>query len=514
MQNAPAQQNLEMPPRKWSNRILIAGTLGILFLTLFPFRLLSHPQLSPGAFPPMLSVGLGKRSGAFDAFLNVLLFVPFGFGLSERLRGKGKSRGATLAFVWIAGVLFSYSIEFTQLYIPGRDSGWEDVLTNSTGSAVGFFLFSLSGSAVVKCLGRTEEILEPLVTPRRVALILFTYFVCWFAISAHLQGETKLTNWDPDSRLVVGNGPAGKPGTAWKGEISLLEIWNRGFTPEAARALTANTSPDAAAPDALAAYDFAGGPPFSDRMKSLPNLSWSTSTDAKGDPNQLIFDGSDWLVSTTSVARLVAGLQRTNQFAIHLICKPAEGNGWDSQIMTISGPSGIVNLIVRQQDADLVLWFRSPLVTRYNQLAWHIPNTLLPDQRRNILYSYDGTSASLYVDGRRAAPPYWLGPGAGLARSFRRIKTNELEGYHDIYYGLVFFPAGALLGIAMRNVHARNAAAWLLFAILLVVPPLLLERLLMAVSGRPFSPGHLALSLALAAGGALWMNADAASHAR
>jgi VanZ like family len=514
MQSQAAQHNLESASQQWSNRILIAAAMGILFLTFFPFRFVSHPKLPDDAFPLLLGGVPGKHSGVLDALLNVLLFVPFGYGLSEKLREKGKSRGATLLLVWIAGALFSYGIEFVQLYIPSRDSGWEDVLTNSTGSAAGFLFFAVSGSAVLRSLGRIESVLESFFTVRRVAAVLLIYFALWFAISARLQRETRLTNWDPDSQLLVGNDAIGKPLTAWKGEISRLELWDRALPREIAVALTGGASSDAAAPDALAAYDFSDGPPFRDRTKSLPDLSWSAGTPAQGDPNQLVFDGGAWLASTAPASDLVTDLQRTNQFTIHLVCRPAEGNGSDGRIISISRSTGVVNLTIRQEDTSLVFWFRSPLSVRHAQLAWYIPNVFAPNQARSILYSYDGSSLSLYIDGKPEAIRYQLGPGAGLARVFRRIKPNELDGYHDIYYALVFFPAGAVLGIVARKVRAHRAAAWLSLALMLAVPPVLFEGLLIAVSRRSFSTGDLVLSLALTAGGALWMNADAPPHTR
>src|ERR1700732_1407164 len=86
----------------WSNRFLIAAMAGILFLTLFPFRFdfQSRPLASP--LPFLLGSGM-KTSGPLDVFLNVLLFVPFGFGLAEKLRERKVSRLATFFMVCTAG---------------------------------------------------------------------------------------------------------------------------------------------------------------------------------------------------------------------------------------------------------------------------------------------------------------------------------------------------------------------------------------------------------------------------
>ncbi len=72
------------------------------------------------------------RRGLADIILNVMLFIPFGAAL-------------TLAEVrwwriWLLGALFSAAIEYTQLFIPGRDSSLADVVSNSTGALAGRLL--------------------------------------------------------------------------------------------------------------------------------------------------------------------------------------------------------------------------------------------------------------------------------------------------------------------------------------------------------------------------------------
>ena len=76
--------------RGCSNRILLLATAGILFLTLYPFRFDFHAAV-PGGGSPFLLGRSEKTAGLLDVFLNVLLFIPFGFGLAAKLRERGKS---------------------------------------------------------------------------------------------------------------------------------------------------------------------------------------------------------------------------------------------------------------------------------------------------------------------------------------------------------------------------------------------------------------------------------------
>ena len=490
----------------WSNRILIAAVAGILFLTLFPFRFAFHTGLAGNASPFLLGTGKMKF-GVLDDFLNVLLFVPFGFGLSEKLREKGKSQGATLVFIIAAGAIFSYVIEFTQLYIPMRDSGWEDVFTNTSGSVVGFLLFALLGKPLLKLASEIENRLGAFLTRRRALLILSLYFGIWFAVSVPLQKETQLTNWAPDSQLLIGNDAAGLLDRAWKGEVFRLELWDRVLPSDLAQKITAGETVADATSIPLAMYEFSNMSPFQDQRGFLPELMWTPSAPDELDSRSLDLDGKSWLTSGGPVAQLVRDLQQTKRFSVRVVCAPAEVEGSNGRIVSISQEQGLVNLDVRQEDADLVFWFRNPLSVRRVQLAWRIPGIFVLHQTRDILFSYDGSDLSIYVDGKKNPVTYQLTPGTALAQLIHRSKPSELEGYNYIYYALLFVPAGSLIGIAARTLLAQKLEV-LVLVIGLILPGIILEFILIWTSGRSFSIGNLLLSIFLAIGGSLWINAD------
>ena len=130
MKRQAADLKPEKSTHSWSNRILALSVAGILFLTLYPFRFSLHanPQLNGS---PLFLVSGGKSSGPFNAFLNILLFVPLGFGLSQKLREKRRSETETLLFTIVSAAFLSYCIEFMQIYIPTRDSACNGIeMTN------------------------------------------------------------------------------------------------------------------------------------------------------------------------------------------------------------------------------------------------------------------------------------------------------------------------------------------------------------------------------------------------
>jgi glycopeptide antibiotics resistance protein len=482
----------------WSNRILLLATAGILFLTMYPFRF--HFYVLPHGASPFLLGNSGKRSGLVDAFLNVLLFVPFGFGLTEKLRERGKSSGFVLVTSLACGALFSYTIEFLQLYIPERDSGWEDIFTNGSGSLVGSILYLFAGGFVVRALVATERQLAVLFTPRRIALVLLVYFCFWFVLAAALQKQSRLSNWKPDTILTLGNDVSG--GNPWRGQIQSLQIWDH------APSDSANAAPNPVGVPIIN-YEFASLGDSIGHLQVAPKLFWiPTTPDKPGGPG-LDLDGKSWLSTETNTGNLAESLRKTNQFTIHLVCSPGNiANTW-GRIVLISDSEGVADLMIRQENTGLGFLFRTPLASKHAQLTWSIPGVLGDRRQRDFLYSYDGSNLSLAVDGQKQRLIFKLGPGSALARVIRRVKPAELEGYNIVFYAIVFFTAGAFLGsFALGRGAWPNITASVFSLLAFCVAAMILELILRWVSGRVFSTGNIVLCVALGIGGFLWSLTD------
>ncbi|MEO8000103.1 MAG: VanZ family protein, partial [Gemmatimonadaceae bacterium] len=95
--------------------------------------------LAPFRFSTKSMHGLSTEWTAFDLVMNVVMFVPLGF-----LYRVTRPRGAATAW-WMAivlGGLLSASIESAQMFEATRYSSLLDILTNTTGAAVGSWLFT------------------------------------------------------------------------------------------------------------------------------------------------------------------------------------------------------------------------------------------------------------------------------------------------------------------------------------------------------------------------------------
>lgn len=121
---APGPRHL----RTGSSLLTLAATLAVLLLTLWPGAAEEHSQ----RLCPVRSLACGEK-WAVDVALNLLLFLPLGFGL--RRAGLGLLAATGL------GTALSVLVELAQLgLVPGRDPSLRDVLANGAGTLAGAWL--------------------------------------------------------------------------------------------------------------------------------------------------------------------------------------------------------------------------------------------------------------------------------------------------------------------------------------------------------------------------------------
>lgn len=500
--NQDSESGSSVKNYSWSIRLLTLAAAGILFLTMYPFEM-GHAKWH-GHRPVLLLGHGGKSGGAVDIALNILLFIPFGFGLGSKLL-RSKSWKTALVYTTLAGTLFSYGIELAQLYIPARDSGWNDVVTNTAGSLLGFLIASLIASRLFGMFSGWQRNLQVWLAPRRLLCVLLVYFAIWFAGSALLEREVGLGNWRTDCFLTFQNDATGRH--PWGGKLLQVQIWNRGLSNSTAETLT-STAQAGSAGDPLVNIDFARNTAAQEPVSQAHPLSSSSDEDA-GYPSHLEAMAG---ASSAPADNLVNSIKQANQFSIRAVLDPAIWPRTDGRIISLSEATGISDFYVNQEADSLVFWFRTPLTARHRALSWKISKALRTDGTRVVLFSYDGSAISCYIDGTRIESHPW-GAGTALASHFRRyLKQAELKGYRDIYYALVFFPAGALLGIFPAR-FARQAGVFASLVLTMLIAPVFLEWVLIVVSKGPFSGGNVALSVIPAVLGLLWMKADAGSEA-
>jgi VanZ family protein len=118
--------------------IFLGYVVFVAYLSFYPFQFV--PRVGP------FSLGwywLGSRRMLMDFTLNVWFYVPLGV-LGFLTFGR---RFGGLLFAVAAGVAVSLSVEFGQLYVPGRYSGLPDFAANALGTLFGA-LVAYAGSGI------------------------------------------------------------------------------------------------------------------------------------------------------------------------------------------------------------------------------------------------------------------------------------------------------------------------------------------------------------------------------
>jgi len=490
---------------EWSNRILLLSLLGIFYLTLFPFRFSFAPTLVFHRYPFLLGM-TGKRQSHMDVFLNVLLFVPFGFGVCAKLCKRGTGRWTAFLLALGIGAAASYAVEFLQFYIPPRDSGWNDVVTNTAGSVAGFFLFELCGGAVLNELSKWEDSFTAWLTPGRAAFLIGAYFALCFGISVRLQTETRLIDWNPQYNLFVGNDATGR--NPWRGQVLLLQLWSRALSEPTIRAIAGREPAQDTSAGLLGSYDVMGPPPIRSESDSLPPLGQTPEQPQWANDRASELDGRSWLRTQIPPENLTRAIQKTSQFTVHVVCAPFATENAKGHIVSLSEPADYANFQLWQEGTNLLLWFRNPLTETPSALVWTVPDVFEAGKVRDIAVTYDGSDAFIYLDGNPVAPTYRLSPGASLLLRRIIIKTADLQACVIVYDTLVFLPAGLLIGVATRKTSVKKISRLWVVVLGGILPAVLLEILLALVSGRRIWVGNIALSLLFGLAGILLINAD------
>jgi hypothetical protein len=274
------------------------------------------------------------------------------------------------------------------------------------------------------------------------------------------------------------------------------------------RRIASQKSADGATESSLGSYDFTGWPPYQDKRNLLPPLDWTPERPQITTGRAPEWGARSWLSTTIPVENLTREIKKSNQFTVHIVCAPAATEDVNGRILSFSQSAANVDFLLRQQGQFLVLRLRNPLSERRSLLAWYVPGAFQSGKMRDIVASYDGSDAFLYLDGNPVPHPFRLGPGASLTHKFFFIDIGSLEGYIIAYETLVFLPAGFLIGFSLWKCPGQKLIGLWMLALGWALPAVLLEIFLAGISGRRIWVGNIGFSLVFGVAGMLLINAD------
>lgn len=95
-----------------------------------------------------LATGIGDPWDFGDIAINLLLFIPLGFGLAAMTQASGVPPFKAIPLILLFSVVLSGCVEILQCWLPTREPSFIDVATNSTSSILGVFLYFVGGCRV------------------------------------------------------------------------------------------------------------------------------------------------------------------------------------------------------------------------------------------------------------------------------------------------------------------------------------------------------------------------------
>lgn len=129
--------------------VTLAAVTAILLVALFPFNF--SVQATAYRREVFFLAWLTPVAKSWKGwFLNVLFFFPFGFGWAWWTRATNRRRLQGWMVAGAAGMLLSAAVEYLQLFVPVRDSSWDDVFMNALGTVIGWMVFRYVGKASLR----------------------------------------------------------------------------------------------------------------------------------------------------------------------------------------------------------------------------------------------------------------------------------------------------------------------------------------------------------------------------
>jgi hypothetical protein len=464
--------------------IFIGATLIILFATLkaFDFR------FRPLTLQSYLDGFILGPSSLLDFPRNILLFMPFGFGLATLLRRRAWPDKRIWWMVGLSGFLLTWAVESLQLFLPGRTPSLSDMLSNTLGALAGMAVYQLWQQRTAVA----QRLATALSSPRFVIISLLGYMLVLLVLALLLGSSTHFGTWQPDYPLLIGNERDGK--RPWRGDIQDVAFFDRALSGMEAAALL-HSADVSVVKDAelLAYYPLAGAAPFADETGRQPAFIWRPESQMANSTRAI--DGRNWLQSETAVFNLTRSLQNTSEVTIFLTAAAAAIDQYGpARIVSISESRLLRNLTVGQDKDDLVLRLNTPAAGE-NGAALEMR---FSEQFRNtaptrMVITFDGLSARLYSPATTEPQTIEIIPGPAFYRYLNpylphnwQIDSNPLAAwfYRLLFYFLWLLPVGLLLGSAWRQTWPMPAKGFMTAWVLLIVP-FLLEFGLVYRSAQP-----------------------------
>ncbi len=452
--------------------LLIGGIVAILGATLWPFTFKLH-RLTWAEYVTNFELA---PSTLLDLPCNILLFMPFGFGLASLLGRRGRSQGATLLLTLLTGFLATACIESLQNFLPDRTANVSDMMANTLGTMVGLGCFwawqrrqALSRWAGARLL------------PGNIAVVFSAYLLLMLLLVWALMRGMLPGGWDTTYRLALGNElTKDRP---WQGTVQDLLVLARAVDEAGAAQLLAGEIPSALDDAIVAEYPLRRETGLRDHRGGLPDLVSQTAEVPELRPAGVALEEGSWLATETVVSPLADRINTSKQFTVAITVATFDlTQAGPARIVTVSEDPFHRNLTLGQVGTSLALRWRSPLTGKNGMTPeLQFPLVFSSFEPQRVVISYDGITASVYTLAGAADRNVFLGPEVGFTAILRETRYWPVEAGRFAFWqsalllsALIFLPLGLLLGTAVRVAKRRTDQVGLMLGGLFL-PAFLLE---------------------------------------
>lgn len=494
---------------RWGLGIMTGGLLLVLMATLFPFNFHFADALS---LPATISHLYGWN--LVDWLNNIVLFVPFGLGLSCLMQESrlGIASGFVVVLMISAGL--SVTVEILQLFLPTRFSAFADILANTVGGVIGFFLFHLLKAKILTLLLILVSGRQQYFSFNRLTISLFSYFTLACLMTSVMTATSNLDHWDENFTLLVGNEHTGD--RPWRGSVSELVIADKAISrAEVERAFSEVNFWHTLGDALIGHYQFSETGSYQDQTGHLPALSWRTSESQGSENDQSVvkdysshaknrsgvfLSSHHWLESEQPAKSMTHSIRSTSQFTLSATVATAEPKQTGpARIISLSGNPYARNFTLGQDQSDLIFRLRTRLNGENGgSPEFSIPNVFADTDAHQIIVVYDGRYFRLYVDtivnshslemlNVAIMNPKMLFQSL-LSRPLNYYFTLDLDAinapaYKVLYFALIFIPMGSMVGLITLIGKGQAGRRSLLTAGWLVLPVITLEGILASMGG-------------------------------
>ncbi len=430
---------------------ILGGIFCIVMLTLFPFKFEAIAWGKKDAIKQFFR----NPSDAFDFFGNILLFMPFGYGLSQWLKSKSFAPVIKFSLIFSISLATTIAVETLQLFQPDRSSSIIDIFTNTLGGTLGGAIGLLGLDQII---APTQQwLVRHWQKKRSLTIALGLWIALMLGSTWQLSTMTKLSNWDPNYNLMVGNEATGD--RPWQGKVQSFSIADRALSEsEVQQFLQSSAFPTLN--QSLADYDLTGNAPYLDRSRfNSPPLESRPANPAASNSN------SSWYITQEPPIKLNEALQKNSAFTLATTfeTRSLKQEG-PARIISLSLNTGERNLTLGQNDRQLIVRLRTPITGRNGDaLELRSPNNLQQNRSHRVVLTYENSVLALYLDPGNPPDHLRLRPELTF---FRLLLPNQLISlprgpkaislYPILFYAIWFLPLGTLLGRLLNLLKFRN----------------------------------------------------------